>query len=121
MRMQTVLDRLKLLTEDDREELLYLLCGDAVRMLEGRLNCEASALAEREDALCAAAAAYAAYQLALIDEAQTPDSVTAGDVRADFKNGSERALAYYRQCRRAVADILRDDDFYFGGVNVCGT
>ena len=39
---------------------------------------------------------------------------TAGEVRAEFDKGSERALAYAKQCERAVSGLLRDEDFYFG-------
>ncbi|MGN0478862.1 MAG: hypothetical protein ACI4GO_05480 [Hominenteromicrobium sp.] len=116
MKLETVQNRLRLLTDDDRAELLTLLASDAVRMLSERVAGTAEELAEKEDALCAAAAAYAAYQLALLDEAQSPDSVTAGEVRAEFKTGSEKAQAYYRQCMRELSGILRDDAFYFGGV-----
>ena len=40
--------------------------------------------------------------------------LTAGEVRAEFDKGSERALAYAKQCERAVSGLLRDEDFYFG-------
>lgn len=113
---QQVLERLQLLTEDDRSGLLSVLCADAVRMLSGRLRCTAEEAEANAPALCAAAAAYAAYLLTLLDEALSPDSMTAGEVRAEFKNGSARALAYYRTCEAAVAPLLRDEGFYFGGV-----
>ena len=116
MKLETVLNRLRLLTDDNREELLLLLASDAVQMLSMRIDPAAEVSDEREGALCAAAAAWAAYQLALLDEAMSPDSVTAGDVRAEFKNGSEKARAYYEQCLRGLSDLLRDDAFYFGGV-----
>ena len=67
-----------------------------------------------EEALCAAAAAQAAYQFWLLEEAASPKSLTAGEVRAEFDKGSERALAYAKQCERAVSGVLRDEDFYFG-------
>ena len=44
----------------------------------------------------------------------SPKSLTAGEVRAEFDKGSERALAYAKQCERAVSGLLRDEDFYFG-------
>lgn len=118
MKLEAVLDRLCILTQDDREELLLLLSMDAVRMLEGRLSCDETEKEAHEDALCAAAAAYAAYQLALVDESSSPDSVTAGEVRAEFKTGSARARAYYEQCLRGLSGILRDEAFYFGGVRI---
>ena len=97
MEIRNVLERLKLLTNDDREDLLLMLSSDA-----------------HEEALCAAAAAQAAYQFWLLEEAASPKSLTAGEVRAEFDKGSERALAYAKQCERAVSGLLRDEDFYFG-------
>ena len=44
-----------------------------------------------------------------------PDSLTAGDVRAEYKNNCARALEYYRACAAAVCG-LSDGGFYFGGV-----
>lgn len=84
MEIRNVLERLKLLTNDDREDLLLMLSGDA------------------------------AYQFWLLEEAASPKSLTAGEVRAEFDKGSERALAYAKQCERAVSGLLRDEDFYFG-------
>ena len=111
MEIRNVLERLKLLTNDDREDLLLMLSGDAVQRLKARLVEEENA---HEEALCAAAAAQAAYQFWLLEEAASPKSLTAGEVRAEFDKGSERALAYAKQCERAVSGLLRDEDFYFG-------
>lgn len=116
MNLQQVMNRVRLLTEDDRETLLLTLCTDAVRMLESRLNCTAQEKSAYEQALYAAAAAEVVYQLALLDEASSPERITAGDVHAEFKNGSARALEYRKACMRQLSPILRDDTFYFGGV-----
>lgn len=116
MDRDAVLARLMLLTEDDRTALLETLAGDAARMVEARLRCTEAAAAANAEALTAAAAAYAAYQLALVDASCAPDSLTAGDVRAEYKNNCARALDYYKTCAAAVAGLLDDADFYFGGV-----
>ena len=79
-----------------------------------RLCCTVEEENAHEEALCAAAAAQAAYQFWLLEEAASPKSLTAGEVRAEFDKGSERALAYAKQCERAVSGLLRDEDFYFG-------
>ena len=121
MELEKVMERVRLLTEEDREALLMLVCTDAIRKLEGKIRCTAEERAAFEEALCAAAAAEAMYQIALLDEALSPESITAGDVRAEYKKGSSRALEYCRQCMRQVSPILRDDEFYFGGVDPCGT
>ena len=96
MEIRNVLERLKLLTNDDREDLLLMLSGDAVQRLKARLCCTV----EEENA----------HE----EEAASPKSLTAGEVRAEFDKGSERALAYAKQCERAVSGLLRDEDFYFG-------
>ena len=121
MEIRNVLERLKLLTNDDREDLLLMLSGDAVQRLKARLCCTVEEENAHEEALCAAAAAQAAYQFWLLEEAASPKSLTAGEVlrllsevRAEFDKGSERALAYAKQCERAVSGVLRDEDFYFG-------
>ena len=133
MEIRNVLERLKLLTNDDREDLLLMLSGDAVQRLKARLCCTVEEENAHEEALCAApaaqqtvtlydavlqglkaAAAQAAYQFWLLEEAASPKSLTAGEVRAEFDKGSERALAYAKQCERAVSGLLRDEDFYFG-------
>ena len=124
MEIRNVLERLKLLTNDDREDLLLMLSGDAVQRLKARLCCTEEEENAHEEALCAAAAAQAAYQFWLLEEAGgvlCEDCgvggrvrLTAGEVRAEFDKGSERALAYAKQCERAVSGLLRDEDFYFG-------
>ena len=121
MEIRNVLERLKLLTNDDREDLLLMLSGDAVQRLKARLCCTVEEENAHEEALCAAAAAQAAYQFWLLEEAASPKSLTAAEVlrllsevRAEFDKGSERALAYAKQCERAVSGVLRDEDFYFG-------
>ena len=103
MDRDAVLARLMLLTEDDRTALLETLAGDAARMVEARLRCTEAEAAANAEALTAAAAAYAAYQLALVDASCAPDSLTAGDVRAEYKNNCARALDYYKTCAAAVA------------------
>ena len=114
MEIRNVLERLKLLTNDDREDLLLMLSGDAVQRLKARLCCTEAEENAHEEALCEADAAQAAYQFWLLEEAASPRSLTAGEVRAEFDKGSERALAYAKQCERAVSGLLRDEDFYFG-------
>lgn len=57
MEIRNVLERLKLLTNDDREDLLLMLSGDAVQRLKARLCCTKEEENAHEEALCAAAAA----------------------------------------------------------------
>ena len=115
MEIRNVLERLKLLTNDDREDLLLMLSGDAVQRLKARLCCTEEEENAHKEALCAAAAAQAAYQLPSANlQTDLRLTLTAGEVRAEFDKGSERALAYAKQCERAVSGLLRDEDFYFG-------
>ena len=59
MEIRNVLERLKLLTNDDREDLLLMLSGDAVQRLKARLCCTVEEENAHEEALCAVAAAQA--------------------------------------------------------------
>ena len=92
MEIRNVLERLKLLTNDDREDLLLMLSGDAVQRLKARLCCTEAEENAHKDALCAAAAAQAAYQFWLLEEAASPKSLTAGEVRAEFDKGSAGSI-----------------------------
>lgn len=119
MEIQRILDRVKIMTGDDRDTLLVVLCTDAVRMLEDRLCCTAEEKQKHAEALAAAAAAEVLLQLVLIDAAQSPDRLTAGSVRAEFNAACDRAEAYRKSCMRAVSHLLRDDSFFFGEVTGC--
>ena len=117
MDLKKVLARVKVITGDERDTLLLTLCGDAVRELKKRLTCDGETCRKFEDDLCAAAAARAIYQLVLLDGAQSPDSITTGDVRAEYRYNRQQAELYLQQCLRAVSPLLRDDAFWFGGVD----
>ena len=88
MEIRNVLERLKLLTNDDRENLLLMLSGDAVQRLKARLCCTEEEENAHEEALCAAAAAQAAYQFWLLEEAASPKSLTAGEVRSPMQSSA---------------------------------
>ena len=117
MDLKKVLARVKVITGDERDALLLTLCGDAVRELQRRVKCDEETCKKYEDDLCAAAAARAVYQLVLLDGAQSPDSMTAGDVRAEYRYNRQQAELYLQQCMRAAAPLLRDDGFWFGGTD----
>lgn len=108
-----VFRRLLLFTQDPREELLLQLSADAAAALSERIAADAKAVAAREEALVTAAAADAAYRLALLDGALSPDSVTAGDVKAEYAGNVRQAEAYRGACFAAVSGLLRDDGFDF--------
>ena len=102
MDRDAVLARLMLLTEDDRTSRLETLAGDAARMVEARLRCTEAEAAANAEALTAAAAAYAAYQLALVDASCAPDSLTAGDVRAEYKTTAPARWTITKSARRRL-------------------
>ena len=119
MDAEKVLERLRLLTEDTREELMKQLSGDAAKALGARLRCTEEEAAENEASLVTAAAADAAYRLTLLDGAFSPESVTAGDVRADYgSKNTENAKAYRDACFSALSGLglVEDDSFRFRGV-----
>ena len=119
MDAEMVLERLRLLTEDPREELLRQLSADAAKALEAKLRCTGEEAAKNEASLVTAAAAEAAYRLALLDGAFSPESVTAGDVRTDYgSKNAENAKAYRDACFAALGGLglVEDDGFRFRGV-----
>lgn len=116
MDIKKAVERLKLITGDEREALLHTLCEDAARDIELRLNCEEDERERYAGQLCAATAALALYRLVILDAAQSPDSLTTGSVRAEYRYNQAQAKLYLEQCMRGISAIARDDSFYFGSV-----
>lgn len=104
MEIRNVLERLKLLTNDDREDLLLMLSGDAVQRLKARLCCTVEEENAHEEALCAAAAAQAAYQFWLLEEAGIAEKPDGGRcAQRNLTKAAKGALAYAKQCERGGA------------------
>lgn len=98
--------------EEDRDELCRTLCGECLGGVKGRLREELS-----EEALSwaeALAAAEAFVQLALLDQAGRPESVSTPELTVRQGDRIKCALALLEEKRRAAAGILREDGFYFG-------
>ncbi len=66
--------------------------------------------------LAALAAAEALYQLLLTEEASSPQSLTAGDVKVTSGEGSGKAALLAAEKRRAVGQVLQEPGFYFGRI-----
>ena len=112
MDREKILARLTLLTGDPRETLLGQLAGDAAGEIERRLKPGVSA-ADHEGVLVAAAAAEAAYRLALLDAALAPDTLSAGDVRAEYGETVRHAAEFRDACFASAAELFSDRSFVF--------
>ena len=112
MEIRNVLERLKLLTNDDREDLLLMLSGDAVQRLKARLCCTKEEENAHEEALCAAAAAQAAYQFWLLEEAASPKSLSAGESLWDYAYFTGVSIDRLAENNRHIACIaaLKDGE-----------
>ena len=80
-------------TGTQREALCAALCGQCARQV--------------------ASAAQAFYQLLLTEEAVTPASITAGDLRLAGGSRSEKAARLVAEKRRAASPALVETDFAF--------
>ena len=102
----------------EREALCAALCAQCARQVQGRLrSClTEEELQEWEAGLEVLAAAQAFYQLLLTEEAVTPQSITAGEVKLTQGGGSERAALLVEEKRRAVASALEEPGYYFSQV-----
>ena len=101
-------------TGTQREALCAALCGQCARqvasLVRGDLSQAAQALWEAP--LEELAAAQAFYQLLLTEEAVTPASITAGDLRLAGSR-SEKATQLVAEKRRAASPALVETDFAF--------
>ena len=79
-------------TGTQREALCAALCGQCARQV---------------------ASAQAFYQLLLTEEAVTPASITAGDLRLAGGSRSEKAAQLVAEKRRAASPALVETDFAF--------
>ena len=102
----------------DREVLCAALCDQCARQVEGLLRQDLAEedLAPWESALEELAAAQAFYQLLLTEEAVTPPSLSAGNLKITQGGGSEKAARLVAEKRRAASPALREEGFYFGRV-----
>lgn len=102
----------------DREALCGALCAQCARQIQGQLRPD---LTEEELALWKSsleelAGAEAFYQLLLTEEAVTPPSLTAGDVKLTEGGRSEKAALLAAEKRKAASPALVETAFYFGNI-----
>ena len=102
--------------DGERARLCAALCEECARRAEQML---ASRPEQPEEALPPVeswAAAEAFYQLALVDEALTPDKFSADGVEVSGSKSAERARALADEKFRAALPVLGEGAFYFGGI-----
>ena len=102
----------------EREALCAALCAQCAQQVRGQVRpcLTEEELQAWEAGLEVLAAAQAFYQLLLTEEAVTPQSITAGEVKVTQGGGSERAALLVEEKRRAVAPALEEPGFYFSQV-----
>lgn len=100
----------------ERQALCARLCSQCTRQVEGqaRPGLSQQEAASWQGALEELAAAEAFYQLLLTEEAVTPQSIAAGDLKLTGGGGSQRARQLALEKRRAASPALEEPDFYFG-------
>ncbi|MGI6255301.1 MAG: hypothetical protein ACOYJZ_06670 [Acutalibacter sp.] len=101
-----------------REALCAALCSQCAHQVECQLRpgLTEEQLAPWQEALVQLAAVEAFYQLLLTDEAVSPQSLTAGDLRLTQGEGSRKAAQLAEEKRRAASPVLWEEGFYFGTV-----
>lgn len=99
--------------EELRPQLCALLCRECA-LRARRLSASEIEGEDWKEALENWAAAEAFYQLALSDEANLPESVSADGVEIREGERSRKARALAEEKRRAVRPVLGEEEFYFG-------
>lgn len=115
MNLTDVLDRFMLITSLDIEEASRWtwVCRDAMHLLEKSLkeNADASEYGQR---LSCAAAALAAYKLALYRECgDGVSSFKAGDISINRQSQTETAYKLWQKEKEDIGFLLNDDYFLF--------
>lgn len=98
-------------TDASRDQLCEALCGECAGEVEKRLL---PGLEEVPKAAEALAAAEAFYQLALLDQAGGPRTVSSPELKIELGNRAEYAALIREEKRRACKGLLQEDGFYFG-------
>lgn len=102
----------------DREALCAALCAQCARQIQGQLraNLTETDFSQWKSSLEELAGAEAFYQLLLTEEAVTPASLTAGDIKLTEGGRSEKASLLVGEKRRAASPALMETAFYFGSI-----
>lgn len=116
LREEQVLEKFQLYSgEEDMEEKRWALCRALCRECKDWVEGQARPGVEAgREALEGLAAAEAFYQLALLDEALSPASVAAPEVKLELGERADKALRLAEEKRKACGPLLREQGFYFG-------
>lgn len=100
----------------ERERLCNALCTQCAKQVQGQIRPGLSAeeFEVWKSSLEELAGAEAFYQLLLTEEAVTPATVTAGDLKFSQGSRSEKAAQLAGEKRKAVSVALMETAFYFG-------
>lgn len=97
--------------DTDRDALCKGLCEDCLRWVQERLK--PGAPEECAATMEALAAADAFWQLTMLDQASTPESVQSPELKLVLGDRARYAGLLREEKRRAGAGFLREDSFYF--------
>lgn len=101
--------------EDARGKLCAQLCQECLNGIEAKLKGRVVPEGSRDEgALESWAAAQAFYQLALADEAVSPQVVSADGVRVEAGERSEKARVLAAEKEKTARTVLGEGAFYFG-------
>ncbi len=102
-------------SEEDaaRWALCMALCAECREWVGAQAVEGAQGGLERLEAL---AAAEAFYQLTLVDDVLTPESVSSPELKLDMGRRGEKALRLAQEKKAACTELLRENGFYFGCV-----
>lgn len=100
-------------SQELRWELCKALCAECQEWVAQQAAEGAAPGLERLESL---AAAEAFYQLVLIDDALTPESLSAPELKIELGRRGEKALRLAEEKRKACEGLLQEAGFYFGSV-----
>lgn len=118
LREVKVLEKFSLYSDEQKDEtprwqLCKALCGECRQWIGEEAREGNEDALERLEAL---AAAEAFYQLALIDDALTPEGVSSPELKLEMGRRGEKARKLAEEKRLACKGVLREEGFYFGSV-----
>lgn len=125
MKSEKISEIFYLLIEEDaqtaeRKELYSMLCSEGKSLIESMID-ERISEDEKEkysEMLESAAAASAYYNLALLDEARLPESISSSELKITMGDRAERAHQLFRDRLKAAGPVLKCNDFFFGSVKM---
>lgn len=115
---EKVLEKFSLYSGETEEETSrWALCKGLCEECREWVENEAKEGAQETEGLAALAAAEAFYQLTLLDDVLTPESVSAPELKLELGQRAEKALRLVQEKRDACREALREKGFYFGAMD----